>query len=145
MQIFLAMLVTFVTKYSRYIIGAILLFFGYRWLGFSNKNKINDYNETGSSISSNLALAYAERLFNAMEAFGTDDDVMIEIYNRLSSNPLSVRSVYNAFGVREYGLFGSPMWFMPSSKIDLREWVNRELSGQNLQKWNSLFNAAGIV
>lgn len=146
MPAILSVIMPFLQKYWMYIAGALGLLIIFRKLGFGGeKNLVNEYKVSGATISTQLALAYAERLYNAMAPVGTDEDEMNKVYNDLKQNPANVALVYNAFGLREYGLFGSPWWWTPSEKVDLREWIKRELSGKDHDKWMSLFNSVGIV
>lgn len=96
------------------------------------------------TISVAVARQYAEQLYNAMKDTGTDVGIIENIFGVLSK-PADLRLVYNMFGTRAYGTFGSPLysWF-PSSQQDLRGWINKELSGKNLKKWNELFKQIGL-
>jgi len=148
MQAFIPIIIEFLKKYWMYIAGAIGVFVFARYLSIgTTRNIVTEYKTNGTqSISSQLALSYAERLHTAMASTGTDNDEMNRVYNDLKQNPENTKLVYNAFGVRDYGQFGTPLfsWF-PSTKADLKQWIKWELSGNDHDKWISLFNSAGIV
>lgn len=100
-------------------------------------------------ISSNVitdeqAQIYADELHKAMSGFGTNQDTITLKYNQLVGSSASLLKVYNAFGRRPYGYFGSPALFSPSELLDLKGWFQKELSEENIRFWNQLFAKIGL-
>ncbi len=147
MHAFIAVALDFIKKYWVWIVGIIATLLIVRKLKAGNRiNTITNYETKGSTITPQLGLAYAERLYGAMAPAGTTMNVIDEIYNKLKQNPIDMRVVHNAFGVRPYGQFGEPLfsWF-PSTNADLMQWFIWELSPSDLKKWKTLYAAAGMV
>lgn len=138
----------FLKKYWLYIVGLFGVIIAFRFISRTKTNYIDvtRFDTTGSTIDINKAKFYADTLYTAMEPFGTDEDSIKEVYNVLSLNPANAAIVYNAFGKRAYGSFGTPLWsWMPSTMLDLKGWLKAELSGKNLENWNKLFTSAGVI
>ena len=142
-----AVIMSFIKEYWMYILGAIGILLIVRKLNIgTRKNVVSEYSIQGATITPTQGLALAERLHGAMAPFGTDESILDSVYNSLKQYPLNLRVVYNSFGLRPYGQFGEPAGFWsPSTNADLFQWLKWELSGSQLTKWNSLFNAAGII
>lgn len=147
MQFIIITIMSFLKKYWLYIVGGLGIIVLYKKIFVGNKvNHITtQYDLLGVSISKNQALAYAQRLYTAMEGVGTETDVLDTIYNILKNNPNDVKAVYNAFGTKNYGLFGSPQWWVSNTSGDLKDWLKWELSGKRLNDWNTLLQSANII
>ena len=137
----------FLQKYWKHIVAVILAYIAYRKVRamFGENLLTNVYPTGGATITQEQAKAYAQRLYVAMEDFGTDEDAIDEIYSLLASNPYNIRMVYNAFGNKDYGSFGAPYFLMPSTPTDLKGWIKNELSSKRLEQWNALFAVSGII
>ena len=137
--------ILFLTKYWKYIVLAVLGLYIYRWVrSFFNSNHISTtYNSVGSTISSEQAKAFAERLFLSMSDYGTDED-SINVVRLQLSNAGNLRAVYNAFGMRGYGSYGTPM-FGSGTPTDLKGWLKNELSGDAWKIWEQMFLTAEII
>lgn len=137
----------FLQKYWKQIAVVIVAFIAYRKIrAMLSENVIkNVYPTNGATITNEQAKAYAQRLFLAMEDYGTDEDSIDEVYYLLVDNPYNIRMVYNAFGLKDYGVFGSPSWISSGTPTDLKGWFKNELAGKRLDQWNALFAVAGII
>lgn len=98
------------------------------------------------NIPEEKAKSIAEALFDAMDGIGTDET---EIYNILVVNnklsSLDIVAIYNAFGVKEYGTFGTP-WFGNGDPLDLIGWIKKEMSNSSTEYKliRAMFNQAGL-
>lgn len=137
----------FLQKYWKQIllvIGGLIVFRKIR--AATNTNVMtNVYPTMGATITNQQAKAYAQRLYQAMESFGTDEDAIDEVFGLIQNNPYNLRAVYNEFANRDYGSFGSPAFFNVGTPTDLKGWVTNELSGKRLDQWRALFALANIV
>lgn len=135
----------FLSKYWKQILAVIGGFIGWRYIrSFFNANHIKTtYSSIGATISKEQAIAYAERLYNSMKDFGTDEDELNSVRLMLT-NSANLRLVYNEFGLRGYGSFGSPM-FGSGTPTDLKGWIKNELGGDNYKIWEQMFLTAEII
>lgn len=98
------------------------------------------------TISEEKAKSIADALFDAMDGIGTDET---EIYNILVVNnklsSLDIVAIYNAFGVKEYGTFGTP-WWGNGEPLDLIGWIKKEMSNSSTEYKliRAMFNQAGL-
>jgi hypothetical protein len=137
-----------------YIVGgAVALYFGWRlYRNISNRfnpdidDSVNNGNvpisNTGDfSISNQQAVNFAQQLLDAMNknrnSFflgGTDEDAIENVFNQLQTGD-DFLLVYNAFGLKEYNGFNSPVegweWFDTYVKRDLIYWLKSELSSSS--------------
>lgn len=83
----------------------------------------------------------AERLFGAMRGIGTDEKTVFEILDGLTGNEL--KAVYNAFGTRNYSLFGNDgflsRWSVTGFDLDLFGWFKKELGKADLEEMRALW------
>lgn len=98
------------------------------------------------TIDEMRAKEIAEALYNAMSGFGTNEDLISDILvvrNRFTSGDIIL--INNAFGLQDYGTYGSPMWG-DGTPLNLVGWLRNELSmGSELYKiLQSKFTQAGI-
>ena len=90
-------------------------------------------------------LALADQLATAMDGLGTDITAMDRIFARVHADN-AFAALYQAFGQRRYLIDGDGtlFGFIPvGSLIDLNNWLGRELSGNDLNKWRKALNDAG--
>lgn len=143
----IAVAMVFISKYGKYILLAFGIVFVWRYVKnlFFDNSVTTKFNDSGTQLSSGQAVHYAERLFNAMKDTGTDEDE-IDLVRLSLSRPSDLRSVWNAFGSRPYGTFGSPMFGlgMFATNLDLRGWLKAELSGSDFKVWEQMLLTAGI-
>ena len=95
---------------------------------------------TRATISDAIANNYANQLFNAMKDYGTDNDVIYEILEKLQ-NKEDFRKVYNSFGKKSYYVYGEPTvsaYVFGYSNLDLIEWLNKEIGYKNSILYNLL-------
>lgn len=62
-----------------------------------------------ATITLSQARDYANRLHSAMEDSGSEEEVIESVFGGLQSTE-DVKLVYDAFGVKPYGFFGTPLW-----------------------------------
>lgn len=138
--------VLFIGKYWKQILFAFAALLVYRKLRTAmNVNYVTTiYDDTGSILTKAQAKALAERLYLAMESFGTDEETIHIVRSKLT-RAQDLRSVYNEFGVRDYGYYGSPWWGSASTPTDLVGWLGNELSGKDFAVWRQMFESAGIA
>lgn len=98
------------------------------------------------TIDDITAESIARALYEAMDGWGTDEDLIYEILvekNRLTSG--DIVAINKAFGIQEYGSFGSP-YFGSGEDLNLVEWLMREISNSSsvYRILQSKFVQAGI-
>lgn len=96
-------------------------------------------------ISDTDSKRLANLLYYSMEGVGTDEETIEQVYNNLVGRPTATIQVYNAFGTPNYSVYGSPFWGLSGTPLNLKMWIQKELSGQRLKDWNNLFALAGII
>lgn len=89
-------------------------------------------------MTENQAKLYAEQLYIAMKKFGTNDDLVTDVYNRVKDDVGGLGLIYNAFGKKKYGLAGSTAKWLGREE-DLYEWLRRELPTKKFVYWDALF------
>lgn len=136
----------FLQKYWFYIVAFFAIVFIWRKLFVGSSKVVHEYKDGGgATITKQEASALAESLWVAMESFGTTESLIEEVYNQICYNSDNLKLVYNAFGVRPYSQFGSAWWsWIPTTDLDLKQWLRTELNPDTFAKWLSLFNLAGI-
>ena len=101
-----------------------------------DKNKLT-INEAEAAI-------IAQKLFAAMDGMGTDEDTIMNLLINTSRANDDIKLIVSAFGVKEYGTYGSP-WWGSGTPSDLTMWLTNEMSGSKLEKLKTRFATAGIV
>jgi len=81
-----------------------------------------------ATISNTKASSLAEKLYDAMEECGTDEDAIIEVFDQLQNNA-DVNLVYQKFGLRNYGCVAgccgnTYSWY--GDDKDLAGWLREE-------------------
>ena len=126
-------------------VGICALVLGVRYFAANKNGSVvfkYDVSNTVASISTAEAKRYAERLYNAMKDIGTIQSEITDVYNEIKNFGVgSLALIYNEFGVRKYGFFGSPTTPFFSSDKDLREWLRAEVTNENFIYWDALFNS----
>ncbi|MCL1942044.1 MAG: hypothetical protein FWF54_00605 [Candidatus Azobacteroides sp.] len=132
--------------WERYtLIISILLFIlvYYLWMRFiipllKKKEPFFGRSVVGSTISDNDAKLYASYLHEAMGGLGTTDSMMDFVFDKISGNKANYNKIYNFFGRKAYSYFGDPwgIFAITNDFLDLDQWLNYELSGSELKKWN---------
>ncbi len=90
-------------------------------------------------ISAERAHLLAEKLFNAMARFGTDEDEIFAIYDELTKYKKAVLQVHEAFGLKGYAI---DSYASIGVKCNLRQWLKKELSAKEYALWDVLYNEA---
>lgn len=73
------------------------------------------------------AQAAADSLYEAMDGVGTDLMAIKKILIDDKPTTLDIIEIVNAFGVRDYGTFGSPIWG-DGDKLNLMQWIKEEVN-----------------
>ncbi len=97
---------------------------------------------TDHDISNTEASIYAERLFGAMDRFGTDEKAIFEILT-MDKSRNDIRKIYNAFGFRRY-FVGARGTFL-GVKLNLTDWLRSELSKADFAKINNVLVKGGLI
>lgn len=120
--------------------GGIGSIFKDKTKGASTFKKIN-FDESKATISDEVANNYANQLYNAM-AFtsGTDEDGIYQILknNQTKENFLKI---YNSFGTKSYGGYGSPTLLnhlFGYDNLDLVEWLRAEVGITNYPTYSMI-------
>ena len=90
-------------------------------------------------ISAARAKILAEKLFDAMRMYGTDEKAIAAVYDELSQYRRAVLQVHEAFGLNRY-LLGAADYL--GVKLNLRQWLKKELSAKEYALWDLLYNEA---
>ncbi len=102
--------------------------------------------EITSKITPTITAAQARTIANgfyaAMESVGTDEAAIRSLCSSLK-NAADWALVVDAFGYKEYGTYGAPLYsFLPSSSTNLAGWLRNECSASLMEeieaKWRSL-------
>lgn len=109
------------------------------WLT-SRKKKITTYGVKGNGeITESQAQYLAERLFDAMKTYGTDEEVINEVFAELCQHKRAILQVHEAFGLQRYCLIGSDI---VGVKMNLNQWLKKELSAKEYAKWQVMYETA---
>lgn len=104
-------------------------------------------NSTGAAtITLNQAQSYANALLSAMEDTGTEDEEIESVFNNLQTTE-DVKLVYDAFGVKPYGYFGTPLWgtgWLTGEPMNLAEWLKAECECSDCPNACSKMRMAGF-
>jgi len=106
-------------------------------------------NRNELTISEGEAMTYAQKLFDAMNRRGTDEDSIYTVLEGLKSKS-DLIYVIKAFGAPMYGYTGeSDSWFSKKAGVakplDLAGWLKAELSGNSLKRVQSTFSRWGVT
>jgi uncharacterized protein YpmB len=74
--------------------------------------------------------AMADKLYYAMDGWGTDDDAVFEVIGQLKNN-VDFLNVRSSFGIRD--------------GYDLQDWLRGDFSSADIQRINNLLYAKGIT
>lgn len=110
------------------------------------EKSINQITDNGdATISSGEAAVVAASLYSAMEDCGTDETTIRTLLSKLKTKGDWV-AVIKAFGVRNYGTYGSPLYsWMPSTPLDLMSWLRKECSDSLMDEIEAKTAAYGIA
>ncbi|MDR2362746.1 MAG: annexin [Prevotellaceae bacterium] len=97
---------------------------------------IDASNMTLSTADINLI---AQQLYNAMEGWGTDEDAIMSVFDRISTKD-DLLAVMKRFGTPKY----TPPMSLSGDYIDLTGWLKAELGGSDLTHVRDLFLNFGI-
>lgn len=82
----------------------------------------------------------SDRLFYAMNRFGTDEEDMFLLLEPLSS--VELRSVYREFGMKPYANGGRLV--VLGSSFDLFGWFSQELTGKEKARMRDIWAKSGL-
>lgn len=119
--------------------GAYLIYRSYKNRKLANeiKNKVNSEEEIALMQSNQRTIddygaeTIADALYDFMKGYGTDEDDIYNVLiirNKLTSADLI--AINKAFGYREYGSYGSPM-FGDGDALNLVQWLREELDSDS--------------
>lgn len=92
-----------------------------------------------AEITQARAQILAEKLWDAMRKYGTDEDAIAAVYDELSQYRRAVLQVHEAFGLNRYALGAADYLGV---KLNLRQWLKKELSAKEYALWDLLYNEA---
>ncbi len=105
-------------------------------------DKSLDINKASITISDADAILYANKLQNAMDGYGTDEDAIKDILLNKPFSANDLKLIVQKFGIKKYGYTG--IAWLGGSDLDLTGWLKEELSGDLLDAVKSKFQQAGI-
>jgi hypothetical protein len=121
------------------IITAVAGFF--IWKFVKGSEKLTEYKLNQVPEDLNHYSRIAESLFNAMKGVGTKETEVLEQIKNLNGDEL--KAVYNAFGKRNYSLFGHDgmltEWNILGVQLDLYGWFKKEFSRPELDKIRAVY------
>lgn len=82
----------------------------------------------------------AALLFKAMAGPGTDEETLYKIFTRMK-NDRDIMELERAFGLRKSPWSASPF----TSPTDLKDWIQSDLSSEDLQQLNAQLSRQGIT
>jgi hypothetical protein len=100
-------------------------------------------NTNNTNISVSEAQLIANQLYVAMDGAGTDYKTIKSLLIDTPRSADDLKLITKAFGVKEYGTFGSPLWGS-GDPYNLVEWLKAECSSSELSPIAPLFRSAGI-
>ncbi len=131
-----------------YFVVGFLLFFKFKSIKKWITSKLRRFDVSDSPFTNGGVLTdkyiqtLSEKLFSAMNWFGTDEKAIEEVYAVITLYPTGLLKVYNAFGNPKYLGFGKND--LLGTPMDLKGWLSKELSRSEFEKWNVLFLKYGI-
>lgn len=131
-----------VERYGKQIIAVILLVASLLIYHITRKRakKVTTYGIKGDGeLSEARAQLLAEKLFDAMKTYGTDEKSVSEVLDELSKYKTAILQVHEAFGLNRYALGCSDVLGV---KLNLRQWLQKELSRKEFAEWEYLYNNA---
>ncbi len=148
----------FISKYWRGVLLFVLLVFFIGRYIFSRRQSLSgfvrvDVDVAKSTISNGEAESLAGVLFLAMKDFGTIESEIDRVFGVINGNVDNLRLVYNAFGIKNYGMFGEAsildgtpsslyMWLKNETEEDITGWGHK--NSKRWLDWKNLFDKAGI-
>ena len=98
-----------------------------------------------ANITTAQAAVIAQGFYNAMEGMGTDENAIRTLASQLR-NATDWAMVIQAFGYKDYGTYGAPMYsWLPSTSTNLMGWLRNEIDGDLLQQLEQTWAQLGIV
>lgn len=86
-------------------------------------------------------------IFQAMDRYGTDEDVVIEGLSDL--NIEDIKYIQQKFGVKSYNGFGLSDWADKiiglNTPLNMNDWIKRELGGSDLEQVKQIYSDAGLT
>ena len=106
------------------------------------KDDLSNWDPTKRNLSDTKCKEIADRLYELMDKTWRQEDAIVDVILNSQMSLLDLKKVYELFGTREYGTFGSPMW--GSGKMyNLVQWLKEEVDGDEMEKIRPIFVLAG--
>jgi len=102
--------------------------------------KLNQNPQTRQKLTNSMASAYANKLFQAMDGIGTDEQAIYSVFYKLQ-NDADFLAIQNAFGTRT---IGSGSYFVADVKGTLIACLSSELDADEVKKVNSILTQKKI-
>ncbi len=140
--------ITPVIKGLFYVVISFLLVFKLKSLKMWITSKFRHFDKSdspfinGGHLTDKYIQTLSDKLFSAMNWFGTNEKAIDEVYTVISLYPTALLRVYNAFGNPKYLGFGKND--LLGTSMDLKAWLSKELSTGQFEKWNLLFSKYGL-
>jgi hypothetical protein len=136
-----------------YAVPAIGLFLVYNYLTKGTTKQQEDVDAVGgtptkdgsttSNISASNAANIATSQFDAMQGFGTNENILFNSLNGLNGKALQL--VYQKFGLKPYLIAGYfPAW-ATGTNLDLFSWYRNELDTNELIQMRQVWAKSGLV
>lgn len=129
-------------RYGKQITAVILLLASLLIYYITRKRakKVTTYGLNGDGeLSEARAQLLAEKLFDAMKTLGTDEKSIAEVLDELRKYKTAILQVHEAFGFNRYALGCSDVLGV---KLNLRQWLEKELSRKEYAEWEYLYDIA---
>lgn len=136
-----------------YAVPAVGLFLVYNYFTKGTTKQQKDVDAVGntptkdgsvtSNISSSNAANIATSQFDAMQGFGTDEEMLFNSLNGLNGKALQL--VYQKFGLKPYLIAGYfPAW-ATGTPLDLFSWYRNELDTREMIKMRQVWAKSGLL
>lgn len=116
---------------------ALLIYVVYRSFKGDHNPVLYPYDSYNLSINKVEASHIAEQLHSAMRNLGTDEYLIFSVLEGLNKDDLIL--VFNEFGYRKLGLFGSDLTKLDLEGSSLNQWFKSELSYEDYEKVKEIF------
>ncbi len=111
----------------------------------SDLNKLT-YDSSKVSISPGDAILISQQLLAAMDQWGHDSKTIIRLLSGRNRDELMM--IVKTFGIKPYNGMGLSQWldnYLYSVDLNLQGWINRELTGSDLETVANIFKSNNIA
>lgn len=88
-----------------------------------------DITKSNLTITKTQAKTYADQLYTAMKGFGTDEDTIFTVFNRIETND-DLNLILSQFGIRDNETL--PQWLIGDLSSSDRRKLNQILAGKGI-------------